>query len=273
MLITFIGGGNMATALISGLKKSDKPGLSLRVCDPDEEARALLQASFDIETSNDPAAAVEGADIIVLAIKPQAMPVVLATLSNLVVPEQLVVSVAAGTTVSTISNQLGQGQAIVRAMPNTPALIGRGITGIFAGKHCKAHHLEQAEMILSATGKVVWIEDESLMDVVTAISGSGPAYYFLLTEALASAGEKLGLAAGTASQLAVHTCFGAGAMIVAGSEEVAALRHRVTSPGGTTEAALSVLESKDIRQLIFEAVEAATRKGRELAQNQGESIS
>jgi len=265
MLISFIGGGNMATALIRGLKKTEDPRLSMQVCTPSSEARARLRASLHIETHYDLAEVTEGADVIVLAVKPQVMPEVLEKMRDLVSPEQLILSVAAGKTVASISEHLGSEQAIIRAMPNTPALTGHGITGIFAGQHCTPHHVDEAETILSATGEVVWVKDEALMDVVTAISGSGPAYFFLLTEALAAAGKELGLKGSAARRLAAHTCFGAGVMAVKGDEKVAELRRRVTSPGGTTQAALEVFEDNGFREMIHKAVEAAVRRGRELA--------
>ena len=265
MLISFIGGGNMATALIKGLKKTDDSRLSIQVCTPSGEARARFREKLHVGTHYDLAAAVEGADVIVIAVKPQIMPEVLEKMRGLVRPEQLVLSVAAGKTVASISAHLGTKQAIVRAMPNTPALTGHGITGIFAGAHCQPHHVEQAEKILSATGEVVWINDESLMDVVTAISGSGPAYYFLLTEALAAAGEELGLTSAAAMRLAVHTSYGAGAMAINSDESITQLRRRVTSPNGTTQAAVAVLEQGDFRQLMLDAVRAATIRGSELA--------
>jgi len=265
MLISFIGGGNIATALIKGLQKTENPRLSIRVCDPSDDARARLRASLHVETHYDPAATIEGADVVVLAIKPQVMPEVLDNLRGLVLPEQLVLSVAAGKTIASIRAHLGEKQAIIRSMPNTPALTGHGITGICAGENCKSHHVEQAESILSATGEVVWIEDESLMDVVTAISGSGPAYYFLLTEALAEAGKELGLSYSAAKRLAVHTCYGASEMVLNADEKIAELRHHVTSPGGTTLAALAVLEKKKFRKVVLKAVIAATNRGRELA--------
>ena len=265
MLISFIGGGNMATALIRGLQKTENPRLAIQVCTPSDEARARLRSSLNVETHYDLAEVIEGADVIVLAVKPQVMPEVLDKMREFVLPEQLILSVAAGKTVASISEHLGPEQAIIRAMPNTPALTGHGITGIFAGKHCTPHHVEEAETILSATGEVVWVKDEALMDVVTAISGSGPAYYFLLTEALAAAGRELGLKKSAARRLAAHTCFGAGVMVVKGDEKVADLRRRVTSPGGTTQAALEVFEDRGFRQMIHKAVEAATKRGRELA--------
>jgi pyrroline-5-carboxylate reductase len=176
-----------------------------------------------------------------------------------------VLSVAAGTTIADISTALGAGIPVVRAMPNTPALIGAGVSGLCAGAGCKLHHREQAERILEAAGRVVWIDRESLMDAVTAISGSGPAYFFLLAEALAAAGERLGLPPGVARELAETTCSGAGAMLGTLHEDAATLRKRVTSPGGTTEAALAVLSEGGLPELVFRAAAAAERRGHELA--------
>jgi pyrroline-5-carboxylate reductase len=265
MLITFIGGGNMASALISGLANPPRADRDIQVCDPSEEARGRLQATFRIPTFTDAPAAVEGADVIVLAVKPQIMPLVLSQLSGLVQPDQLVLSVAAGTMISTITGQLGPEQAVIRSMPNTPALIGHGITGIVASPNCSHQQRQQAEEILSAAGDYVWLEDESLMDAVTAISGTGPAYYFLLTEVLASAAREFGLPAETADRLASMTCFGAGAMMATSPGEAEELRRRVTSPGGTTEAAMRILEGGSFRDLMYRAADAARKRSRELA--------
>ena len=267
MLITFIGGGNMATALISGLRKSTASGLAIRVSDPSEQARNRLQAEYKVEPYTDAVAAICGADIIVLAVKPQIMPVVLDHLAGNTETGQLVLSIAAGTTIATITKALGNDLAVIRSMPNSPALIGQGITAICPGKNCKPHQIEHAEQILSTSGEVVLIEDESLMDVVTAISGSGPAYYFLLTEALAEAGHALGLPGEVADKLAAYTASGAGAMLSQSDESAAELRRQVTSPGGTTQAALEVLELRKFRSLVHAAAEAASRKGRELARD------
>jgi len=265
MLITFIGGGNMATALISGLRKSMDSDLSIRVSDPSEDARKRLQADYDVDPFTDAASAISGADVIVLAVKPQIMPVVLDQLKGNVEPGQLLLSIAAGTTIATIVKVLGNDQAVIRSMPNAPALIGQGITAICPGENCKQHHIEHAEQILATAGKVVTVENESLMDVVTAISGSGPAYFFLLTEALSESGRALGLPGDVADKLAAYTASGAGAMVSQSTESVAELRRQVTSPGGTTEAALAALESGMFRELVHTAVDAASRKGRELA--------
>ena len=265
MMITFIGGGNMATALISGLRRGTGPELKIRVSDPSEEARNRLQAAYEVEPFADSIEAIAGADIIVLAVKPQVITRVLDQLAGNTEPRQLVLSIAAGTTIATIARALGKDQAVIRSMPNTPALIGHGISAICPGETCRPHQIEQAEEILSAAGEVVLIEDESLMDVVTAISGSGPAYFFLLTEALAVAGRTFGLPGELADKLAAYTACGAGAMLIQSTEGAAGLRRRVTSPGGTTQAALKALESGEFSRLVHSAVEAATSKSRELA--------
>ena len=265
MLITFIGGGNMATALITGLVNPPRAHMELRVCDPSDQARNHLEKTFGVQTFTDAVVATEGADVIVLAVKPQSMPVVLGDLKGQVQQDQLVLSIAAGITIYSIREELGEDRAVIRSMPNTPALIGHGITGMVAGHGCNVQQRQQAEEILSAAGEVVWLEDESLMDAVTAVSGTGPAYFFLLTEVLASAARELGLSADTADRLASITCFGAGAMMATSPGEAAELRRRVTSPGGTTQAAMVELEDGRFRELVFRAVKAARDRSRELA--------
>lgn len=265
MLITFIGGGNMATALVSGLVNPPRAHLSIRVCDPNKNARRHLERTFAVPTHSNAADAIDGADVIVLAVKPQTMPVVLKELSGKVKSTQLILSIAAGITIESIRETLGEKQAVIRSMPNTPALVGHGITGIVAGTYCTQLHHQQAEEILSAAGEVVWLDDESLMDAVTAISGTGPAYFFLLAEALAAAARELGLPAETSDRLASITCFGAGAMLASSPGEAEDLRLRVTSPGGTTQAAMVVLEDGEFRDLVLRAVEAACNRSRELA--------
>jgi len=265
MLITLIGGGNMATALISGLANPPRADLKIRVCDPSDAARSHLSKTFGVDTFTDAVPAVEGADVVVLAVKPQTMPVVLETLKGRVMSGQLVLSIAAGITMASIRKQLGDAVAVVRSMPNTPALIGHGITGVVAGETCSERQKQQAEEILSAAGEVVWLQEEALMDAVTAISGTGPAYFFLMAEALAAAAEELGLPADTADRLASVTCFGAGAMLASSPGEAVELRRRVTSPGGTTEAAMVVLNDGRFRELVSRAAEAARDRSRELA--------
>jgi len=265
MLITFIGGGNMASALISGLANPPRSDLRIRVVEPSEAARERLQATFDLTTHTDAIAAIEGADVILLAIKPQIMNTVLSELAGHVRPSQLVLSIAAGVTMASIETQLGRGTAVVRCMPNTPALIGHGITGMVAGNRCSTRQRTRAEQIMSAASEVVWLDDEALMDAVTAVSGTGPAYFFLLTEVLATAARELGLPPDISDRLAAVTCFGAGAMVATSPGEAEELRLRVTSPGGTTEAAMSVLEGGAFRDLVSRAVHAARNRSRALS--------
>jgi pyrroline-5-carboxylate reductase len=255
----------MASALVSGLLRKPRPGLAIRVAEPNEDTRKRLRAEFGLETFASAADVVTEADVIVLAVKPQVMGSVLREVHGLVIPTQLILSVAAGTTMARIAAGLNPDQAIIRCMPNTPALIGAGITGLCASSHCKPHHREQAERILAATGRTVWIAEEALMDAVTAISGSGPAYFFLLAEALAEAGAALGLPEAVARQLAATTCAGAGAMLANATEGPAELRRRVTSPGGTTQAAVEAFEQGGLRELVLQAARAAEQRGKALA--------
>jgi len=265
MLIAFIGGGNMATALIAGLAKTGDQSVSLRVADPSKDARIRLQAAFGAHVCSHAAEAAQGADVIVLAVKPQVVPQVLDELAGNVRPEQLLLSVAAGTTIDSISARMPPRQAIVRAMPNTPALVGEGISVLCAGEFSRKHHRDQAARILRAAGEVLWLEDEALMDAVTAISGSGPAYFFFLAEAMAEAGVRLGLSEDMSRKLAEKTCTGAGAMLKNSGEAAQDLRRRVTSPGGTTEAALNALTQGRFFDLILAAAIAAERRGNELS--------
>ncbi len=256
----------MATALISGLSKKIDQGLTIRVAEPSEEARSRLQSSFDVFVSSNVTSVTQGADVIVLAVKPQVLPAVLSQLAEIIEPGQLVLSIAAGATIAAIGRQLGPRQAIIRSMPNTPALVGAGISVLCAGEHCRPHHRDQGERILHAAGEVLWVDDETLMDSVTAISGSGPAYFFLLTEALADAGVRLGLKQDVARKLAAGTCIGAGAMLKQSVVGATELRERVTSPGGTTQAALNAFAEGEFRELVYTAARAAERRGNELSQ-------
>lgn len=255
----------MATALVSGLVNPPRAHISIRVCDPSEMARNHLERTFAVPTFDTAARAIEDADVIVLAVKPQIMPAVLDELQGNVKARQLVLSIAAGITMESICETLGPDQAVIRSMPNTPALVGRGISGIVAGGACSMLHRQQAEEILAAAGEVVWLDDESLMDAVTAISGTGPAYFFLLAEALAAAARELGLPAETSDRLASITCFGAGAMLASSPGDAEELRLRVTSPGGTTQAAMVVMEDGKFRDLVYRAAEAARNRSKELA--------
>jgi len=265
MKLAFVGGGNVATALISGISQSALPPEFIHVSDPDENARRRLEEQFPVTAFTSTAEAINSAHAVVLAVKPQVMPHVLDELAGKLEAGQLVISVAAGITLSRLASALGSAQPLVRCMPNTPALIGKGITGMCAGSACSEHHRHFAERVLSAAGATVWVEDEALMDVVTAVSGSGPAYFYYLIEALTAAGEKLGLPPAVAADLALHTARGAGDLAMQSGLDIRSLRRAVTTPGGTTEAALDQFSALGFKPMVLEAVRAATERGRKLA--------
>lgn len=269
MKLAFVGGGNVATALISGISQSPLPPEFIHVSDPDETARRRLEERFPVTGFDSTTAAIATAHAVVLAVKPQIMPRVLEDIRESLEPEQLVISVAAGITLGLMSEYLGVEQPVVRSMPNTPALIGRGITGMCAGSACTDHHRHFAQRVLSAAGATVWVEDEQLMDVVTAVSGSGPAYFYYLVEALTEAGQTLGLPADVAADLALHTARGAGDMALQSELDIGQLRRAVTTPGGTTEAALDEFSASGFREMVGRAVRAATDRGRTLSGNEG----
>ncbi|MBV6413828.1 MAG: pyrroline-5-carboxylate reductase [Xanthomonadales bacterium] len=265
--IAFIGGGNMARSLIGGLIRQGHAGHQIHVSEPNADLRETLARDFGVvaHALNDAAARL--ADIWVLAVKPQVMATVLAELAPVAVDQApLVVSIAAGVTHGRIADVLGPGARVVRTMPNTPAMIGAGITGLYAGADVGAAERVAVEALFASAGATVWIADEMQMDAVTAVSGSGPAYFFLLIEALVAAGARQGLPTDTAARLALHTALGAARMVIESGEEVALLRQRVTSPGGTTAAALDVFVQGGFPELVDQAVAAATRRGRELTQ-------
>ena len=267
MRILFIGGGNMATALIGGLlQQGFKPG-DLRAVDVSEEARRRLQQQFGVSAI----AALDGEiaeDVVLLAVKPQQMRVVAKEL-RASLRGQLVISIAAGIRTADLARWLGGHPRIVRVMPNTPALIRSGVSGMFAAAAVNQADRDSAQSILGAVGGVVWVQNEPDIDVVTAVSGSGPAYIFYFIEALEQAAVELGLNDGQAHELAVQTFVGA-AKLAAGSDDPAAvLRARVTSKAGTTEAALKTMEANDIKRKIVEAVHAAARRSRELGDEFG----
>ena len=268
MKLAFVGGGNVATALISGISQSPLPPEFIHVSDPDESARRRLEERFPVTGFDSTTAAIDSAHAIVLAVKPQVMPVVLEEIRGNLEPDQLIISVAAGITLGLMSDALGAGQPIVRCMPNTPALIGRGITGLCAGPACSDHHRQFAQRVLDAAGATVWVEDEALMDVVTAVSGSGPAYFFYMVESLTAAGQALGLPAGVAADLALHTARGAGEMALQSQLDIGSLRRAVTTPGGTTEAALNEFIASGFREMVQRAVHAATDRGKALSGNE-----
>jgi pyrroline-5-carboxylate reductase len=264
--LAFIGGGNMARSLIGGLLAAGRPAASIRVAEPVDVLRDALAADFGVAVFATAPEAADGAGTWVLAVKPQVMADVCAALAPLAAAQApLVVSIAAGIPTGRIEGWLGGNVAVVRTMPNTPALLGAGATGLFATAKVDAARRAIAESLMRAAGLTAWIADEALMDAVTAVSGSGPAYVFLLAEAMQAAGEAEGLPAETARALATQTLLGAARMLAESGEPAATLRQRVTSPKGTTQAALDAFEAGGFRDLVRAAIGAATRRGRELA--------
>ncbi len=262
--IGIIGAGNMAQALISGLVKQGFTD-GLIASDPSQQARNAVASNYAIKTSADNNDAVNNSDAIILAVKPQIMDIVLSSIHASVEPRQLVISIAAGITSAQICKGLSEQQPVVRAMPNTPALIGAGISGLAANEYVNDSQRQLAKRIMEATGEAVWVTRESQINAVTAVSGSGPAYFFLLIEALIKAGQKIGLEPDTATRLALAT--GAGACRLALQSDVtpAELRQQVTSPGGTTAAALHVLQENGFVEIMEQAVQAANQRGIDLS--------
>ncbi len=268
--ITFIGGGNMARSLIGGLITDGYDPSLIRVADPDAKARDWLSEQFGLQTTFDNHDAVQGANVVVMAVKPQALQSVAQDLADtLQKSSSLVITIAAGIRETDLNRWMGGNLAIVRAMPNTPALVQSAATALYANPQVNEQQKDLAESILRAVGLALWLEDESLMDAVTALSGSGPAYFFLVMEALQAAGEQLGLPADSARLLTLQTAFGSAKMALESAEDAAVLRQRVTSPGGTTEQALKILEQGNMKALWLEALKAAQRRSEELADQLG----
>ncbi len=266
--IAFIGAGNMAASLIGGLRAKGLDAAQIRASDPGADTRAKVQAEHGVEVFAENADAIQGADVVVLAVKPQAMKAVCEAIRPSLKPNQLVVSIAAGITCASMNNWLGA-QPIVRCMPNTPALLRQGVSGLFATAEVNAEQRQQAEELLSAVGIALWLNEEQQLDAVTAVSGSGPAYFFLLIEAMAAAGVKLGLPADIAAQLTVQTALGAAHMAVASDVDAAELRRRVTSPAGTTEAAIKSFQAGGFEALVEKALGAAAHRSAEMAEQLG----
>ena len=267
MKIVFLGGGNMAAALIGGLLERDVAASDVIVVELAQERRDWLERTWGVGVSAD-AGVARGADVVVLAVKPQQMREALAPLAG-ALGNALVISVAAGLRVADLSRWLGGHGRVARAMPNTPALIGAGVTGMYAPRAVDAAGREAAERILSAVGSVVWVEDEARMDSVTAVSGSGPAYVFHFIEALEAAAVARGFDAATARRLALDTVLGAARLAASSEDSPGVLREKVTSKGGTTAAALAVFGEGDLVGLVGRAVAAAEARGRELGDELG----
>ena len=266
--ISFIGGGNMAQALIGGLAGKLTAAANIHVVDVNPDALAVLAQRFGVSTAPAIDASLAASDVIVLAVKPQQMCEVAAALAPHM-KQQLVLSIAAGIRAVDLSRWLGGHDAIVRTMPNTPALVGMGITGLAAMPGVSAAQKEAADSILQAVGQTVWLRDESQIDAVTAISGSGPAYVFYFIEAMQQAALELGLSAEQGKQLALATFAGATELAKQSEEPVSVLRERVTSKGGTTYAALTSMQSSGVQEAIVQALHAAAARGKELGEEFG----
>ena len=262
MKVAFIGGGNMATALLSGMLDAGFNAADIDVLEIDAVRRQQLGDQHHVGAHAEAGAWLSSASVIVLAVKPQQLHAAVDSIRSHI-GQPLVLSIAAGVRAATIAHWLGTDR-IVRAMPNTPALIRAGISGVAALDAVSAEQKAAAEQILRAVGDVIWFDDEAMLDPVTAVSGSGPAYVFLFIEAMQQAARELGLGEHEARQLVIQTFAGAAQLAAESGEPVATLRQRVTSKGGTTAAGLARLEDGHVRQAIVEAVRAANARAREL---------
>ena len=267
--ICFIGAGNMAASLIGGLRAQGVSAEHICATDLYEETRERVASEHGIQTFAQNSQAIQGADVIVLAVKPQGMKEVCLDLAAHIQKGQLIVSIAAGISCQSLANWLGE-HAIVRCMPNTPALLRQGVSGLYANANVSQTQRVQAQQLLSAVGLALWLEDEALIDAVTAVSGSGPAYFFLMMEAMTEAGVKLGLDAKTAALLTQHTALGAARMALESDVDAAELRRRVTSPAGTTEAAIKHFQAQGFEATVAGALKAASDRSAELAEQLGQ---
>jgi pyrroline-5-carboxylate reductase len=268
--IAFVGGGHMATSLIGGLVARGTPKGDIVVAEPVATQRDRLLSLFGVDAVPSGVEAVRGAAVVVLAVKPQQMAEVARSIAPVIAASRpLVISIAAGIRLADLARWLGEGVPLIRAMPNRPALIGAGVSALHAGAGVTARWRETGESILAACGPTVWVQNEEHMDIVTAVSGSGPAYFFMLIEALEAAAVELGLDPATARTLSVETANGAGRMAAASGATPTELREQVTSKGGTTAAAIEVLETAGLRAILARAVAAATRRSNELARDYG----
>ncbi len=268
--IVFIGGGNMGRCLIAGLIADGYSPEAIHVVDPDQAIRERLNLEYQINAHESPQQALRSAEIIVLAVKPQIMERAVNGIKNLLdQPQSLIISIAAGIRTKALASWLGGDLPIVRTMPNTPSMVGSGATGLFATKHVSTDQRGMAESVMRAVGIIQWLDDESLMDVITAVSGSGPAYFFRMMEAMEKAAMKLGLSEEQARLLTIQTAFGAAKMALESPNDPATLRVQVTSPGGTTEQALRIFDQENIDSIFEQALTAAKNRSEELADELG----
>jgi pyrroline-5-carboxylate reductase len=265
-VLAILGTGRLGEAIVGSLLRSGWTEPERIVCtDVDAERRELLAGRYGVVVTEDPADAVSRAELVLIAVKPQNMRELLASVAPSLTPAHTLISVAAGVTTERIEALVPPGVAVIRVMPNTPALVGEAMSALAPGRHAGDAQLALAESLLTQVGRVVRVEEPAL-DAVTAVSGSGPAYVFLLAEAMAAAGEAVGLEPGVARELVAQTLVGSAALLREEGRSAAELREMVTSPGGTTQAALEVLESRGLREAIRDAIAAAERRSRELAE-------
>lgn len=268
--IAFVGAGNMAISIIGGLIDSGHPAERISAADPFPASLERLREIGPVALHSDNAAAVAAADVVILAVKPQVMAEATDSIARAVKSNNaVVISIAAGVTISSMRARLGPQSAIVRCMPNTPALLRCGASGLFANDNCSPQQREFAQLILSAVGTTCWVDSEEELNAITALSGSGPAYFFLFIEAMVDAAQKLGLDKEVATRLAVQTSLGASRMALENNVDLVELRRRVTSPGGTTERAIQSFEQDGLREVVARAVDAAADRAAEMAREMG----
>jgi pyrroline-5-carboxylate reductase len=268
--IAFIGAGNMATSIIGGLIESGHPAALISAADPFPASLQRLLEIAPVNVCADNAAAAASADVVIMAVKPQVMAEATNTVARAVRARRaLVISIAAGVTITSMQARLGPQAAIVRCMPNTPALLGCGASALFANANVSARQREHAQAILAAVGVTCWVPGENALDAITALSGSGPAYFFLLMEAMIDAGCELGLDRDTATTMTLQTGLGAARMALESDADLMELRRRVTSPGGTTESAIKSFEDSGLRKSVADAMRAAADRAAAMAREMG----
>ena len=267
--IAFLGAGNMATAMITGLIVQGFAPAQLRACDPSEDALLRLEAAGLTQLSTSPESLFTDVDLAVLAVKPQVAPDALSSIGHELSAGAALLSIAAGIPISSLRRHVETDVAVIRCMPNTPAMIGLGASALYAGDDVKGEHRALAEQVTNAAGTTVWVASEDLLDAVTAVSGSGPAYFFALIEAIARAGAELGLDEKVAMSLTLQTAMGAAALAQQSGDGVAKLRENVTSPGGTTEQALLSLQSNQFEAIVSEAVRQCAARAAALGKEFG----
>lgn len=269
--IAFIGAGNMATSIIGGLVSQGFSPNAIVASDPHADSLARLGKVAAVRTTADNNDAIAEADVVILAVKPQLMkPILQAMASTAQQRKPLIISIAAGIESASLDKWLGGNMPVVRCMPNTPALVQTGATALFANTNVNSEQRDIADQILKAVGIALWVDSEAELDAVTAVSGSGPAYFFMVMEAMQAAGEQLGLSPYVAKQLTLQTALGAAQMAITSDVDAAELRKRVTSPGGTTERAIGVFEQQGLQQLFSEALTACRDRSVELAKELGD---